>query len=333
MRDKLFNSRRFFRMDVDVGLFISAHEAIYPRDIYALDTNYFPESVLHRAEHETTRLRYWLRRIQEHQHVIEMIFEELIEGMRFFQLTLELVSKGHDPKLDPQIWFQFDRWKKGFHHLRILEGRAPKTHQLLCQLEDKFVYFMRQLDEMVSRSTPDYLHANPNLQARFPIDERMEQFSQPRFAKIPMIQALLAAGRLLNTYARVFIAFNNDHALRNLPERWPIFHANLSGSGVAVVLEKSFRLNQKVDVGVYFPQSRRACYFLGSIVAIRPQENDGPDQIAINFDLPDGREQAVLITELQRLEIQACFSLQPLVPKPWILQGGGVPYARIGAQY
>lgn len=141
----------------------------------------------------------------------------------------------------------------------------------------------------------------------------MTIFQQPRFAKIPLIQAILHLSEFLEAYLDVHRQINDDNYIKQFPQEWSKKKANVSASGLAVLIQKRFELYSKVEVYLYFDSSNKSIHFSGSVVDLRDDDASHKERIAINFEFPDGTDQNFLQQEIQKQEVKECmqFVLYP----------------------
>jgi hypothetical protein len=172
---------------------------------------------------------------------------------------------------------------------------------------------LRQLVNSINRSTPKNFFVNSYLPVGFKIDEMMTIFQQPRFAKIPLIQAILHLSEFLEAYLDVHRQINDDNYIKQFPQEWSKKKANVSASGLAVLIQKRFELYSKVEVYLYFDSSNKSIHFSGSVVDLRDDDASHKERIAINFEFPDGTDQNFLQQEIQKQEVKECmqFVLYP----------------------
>ncbi len=313
-----YNRRRFFRLNTQLPLFFAAEEAVHPREIYTLRTDYFSPYMRRQVEGALNSLHVWLGQVQEHRVTLERIFSEMEAGLTFFGETLTYITEGIHPRKMPNTFFQFQRWQHGFDSLHLLEQNAPRTHTFISQIEEKFKYYLGCLEEMVKRSDENHLYAQKSFKVAFPLDATVETLSAPRFARNPLVQSILSAVRLLELYIEVFRDLNNDHAFRNSPNLWPTFDMNISGGGLSFHTTKGYKNHQLLDIGLYLPMMEQAARFKGRIVNIMPDPKQArPPRIAVNFEFPDGHDQCLLISELQRQELERARALRPFQETGW----------------
>lgn len=304
------NSRRFFRIDMPVHVFVAPSSPIKDRDIYATGIDYFPPSVQAHIEKEKYETFYWVNRIQDQKEALTLLFEEIIDAIEFFGQCSVSISKGDSPKKDPKYWMMIAQRQKGFQKISALQQSAPKTYGYFKDIEAKFLTFMSSLSESISKSTPIEFHSNRNLPFGFKIDETIDLFSNEKFAKIPLVQAITHLCTFMDIYLNAFRQINDDNILRQFPEEWRLHRANVSASGIALMLEKRFKNFERVDIFFYFPKQKVSLSFEGSIVDIRTIDDQFKERVAINFEFPDGNSQNFLQNEIQRYEIEECMSIE-----------------------
>lgn len=293
-----------------VHVFVAPSSPIKDRDIFATGIDYFPPMIQARIEKERFETFYWLNRIQDQKEALTILFEEIIDAIEFFGQCSESISKGDSPKKDPKYWMMISQRQKGFQTVSSLEVSAPKTYGYFKDIEHKFLTFMDSLATSISESTPTEFHSNRNLPFGFKIDETIDLFSNEKFSKIPLVQAITHLSAFMDIYLNAFRQINDDNILRQYPEEWKLHQANVSASGLALMLDKRFKNFERVDIFFYFPKQKVSLQFEGTIVDIRSIDSQFKERVAINFEFPDGNSQNFLQNEIQRYEIEECMSLE-----------------------
>jgi FKBP-type peptidyl-prolyl cis-trans isomerase 2 len=85
--------------------------------------------------------------------------------------------------------------------------------------------------------------------------------------------------------------------------------ANVSASGIAVQISKSFTMYSRVDVNLYFEQANKVLSFNGSVVDTRTDTENEVERVAINYEFPDGNHQNFIQQEIQKQEVKECMDL------------------------
>lgn len=300
------NSRRFFRIDMPLRLFVTPSSPIKDREIYATGADYFPPGIKKRLQEQKTDTHYWLSRVQDQKILVTELFNEVIDFIEFFGECAISISQGINPRLDPKYWVQLNQKKQGFQKVEALFESAPKTYRYFKLIEDKYMTFLESMIHSITHSTQSHFEANRNLPYGFKIDETLELFKKEKFSKVPLVQGILSLCQLMNIYLEAYRHINDDNVLRQYPTEWKLQQANVSASGLAVLLEKRFEAFEKVDVFFYFPTQEKILQFSGSIVDIRTIDDAYKERVAINFEFPDGSNQDFLQNEIQRFEIEEC---------------------------
>ncbi len=303
------NSRRFFRMDMPLKVFVSPASPIRDRDIFATGIDYFPPTIKQLMELQKNDTFYWIDRIQDQKVIMTTLFEETINTIEFFGRCAEAVSKGINPKLDPNYWITIKQHQQGFTTIEPLRETAPKTYRYFKLIEEKYLYFLNALIESIDKSSPTLFASKRGLSYGFKIDEILEQFKAAKFQKIPLIQAILSLASYLETYIEAYRQINDDNILRDFPEDWKQQTVNISASGLALIMSKRFKPFEKVDVFILIPIRNVVSYFSGTVVDIRTLESQHKERVAINFEFPDSKNQSLLQNEIQRYEIEESMSI------------------------
>lgn len=304
------NSRRYFRIQMPVRVFVAPSSPIKDREIFASGVDYFPpvvESLLVKQRHDTF---YWIDRIQDQKELLTELFKEMIESIEFFGKAAEQMSKGISPRTDPTYWMNLNNQLRGFDKIGAIEPAAPKTYKYFKLIEEKYLVFINAMTKSINESTPHHFEADPNIPYAFKIEEILETFKHEKFLKIPLVQSILSLSNFMDTYLEAYRQLNDDNVMRLYPDNWKSVHANVSASGLAMMFRKRFDTFQRVDVFFYFPENDRVLQFEGSIVDIRSVEETHMERIAINFEFPDGRSQDFLQYKIQEFELDECNSYQ-----------------------
>lgn len=304
------NSRRFFRIDMPIKIFIIPSSPIQDYEIYASGINYFPGYIEKEIESYSDKTLYWMERIQEHKQVTSSLFHECINDIEFLGHCIRTMTRGLNPRKDPNFMETLNHHLRGFSTIETIHDSAPKTYNYFKMIEEKFMVFMHAVGEAVMNSTPDKFYGDRNLPKKFKSDRIETIFNTEEVEKVPLVQAILNLSRLLDVYAEIYRHINNDNVLRQYPEEWAVHDTNISASGVALYFNKQFKMFEKVDVLIQLPLSKEILFFNGSIVDIRRMDKDNQERVAINFDFPDGRNQNLLQNEIQRYEIEECMSIR-----------------------
>ena len=307
MQNSSRNVRRFFRINMPLRSYVTPRSPITDRDILATGANYYPTSVQNQIHHQRVLVNSALNKVQDSKEKIMAIFGEVLEHFEFYEECLVELSKGYNPKKDPGKIFKLSSHIEGITKLNLLKSSAPKTYAYLKLIEDKYLYFLQRLDEVLNHSSPDTFYAPNPIPVGFKLDEFCEKVSSPEFAKIPLMQAIVQTSHLLTIYTDIFRQLYEDHSLRQHPEHWRQEVSNVSASGLAVNLKKGLKLNERVDVLIHFKDDQRTLIFDGIVVNIQSQPNTFYERVAMNFEFPNGRDQTYLLAQIQKYELQECF--------------------------
>lgn len=303
------NVRRFFRINMPIRYFVTPSSPIRDREILASGANYFPPSVRKQLDDQKFELVDSLKRIQDSREVLTEIFSEIVDHIEFFGQCCEDMAKGINPRFNTTYWYTISSHLEGLPKIKLLEQKSPKTYSYLKIIEEKYLYFMNRLAEVITKSSPDTFYAEQPIPYGFQLDELCGKFSGEKFSKIPLVRTIVAAAKYIDTYTEVFRQMHDDHSQRQHPENWPLEVANVSASGLALMLRKGLKLHEHLDVLIYFPHDRRILQFEGVVVNIQSDEAKSVERVAMNFEFPDGKDQLYLLTEIQKHEIEECFGL------------------------
>lgn len=300
------NGRRFHRVNMPLRYFIVPSSPIRDREIYATGADYFPKPLLDMIEVKKYATLSSVNKIQEQSELITQIFNDVIEDIEFFGEAAKNISDGINPKNDLAYWLKVNKKLEGFHSIQKIHASSPKTFQYLSMIEEKYLSFLERLVKSINGSTPEHFAVQGRLPIGFKLDEMLTVFEQPKFAKIPLIQAILHLSQFLDAYLDVYRRINDDNYLKQYPQEWALNEANVSASGLAVFAPKRFELYSRVDVHLYFEEHNRILNFEGSVVDLRDDFENHTQRIAINFEFPNGNDQNFIQQEIQKQEVKDC---------------------------
>jgi hypothetical protein len=286
--------------------YVTPRSPITDRDILATGANYYPASIQNQINYQRNLVNSALNKVQDSKEKIMAIFGEILEHFEFYENCLIELSKGYNPKKDPAKIFKISNNLEGILKLNILKS-SPKTYGYLRLIEQKYLYFLQRLDEVLSNSSPDTFFAPSPIPVGFKLDEFCEKISDPKFEKIPLMQAIVQTSHLLTIYTDIFRRLYDDHSQRQHPEQWHLETSNVSASGLAVNLRKGLKLNERVDVLIHFKDTNRTLLFEGIVVNIQSQPDTFHERVAMNFEFPNGNDQTFLLAQIQKYELQECF--------------------------
>lgn len=303
------NARRWYRIDMPVRVFMLPRSSIKDREIFATGADYFPPSIKQSISDKIYKTKLWVSKIQEQKEIVTLLFEEVMAFIEFFSYCTSLIAEGRNPKNEAEYWLKLSHHQKGFKTIEALKASAPRTYQYFKLIEEKYLVFLNSLVKSVENSTPTHFEVDATLPYGFKIDEIMSKFEDPKFAKIPLIQALLHLSVLMDVYTGIYRKIIEDNYLKQFPEQWKTQMANVSASGLGIMMEKRFKFKDKVDVYFYFADNNVVLHFEATVVDIRTMENTYKERIALNFEFPDGKNQSYLQSEIEKFEIKECMEL------------------------
>ena len=300
------NARRYHRVDMPTRFFIMPSTPLKDCEIYATGADYFPTNYVNMIKSRKYDTINSVGKIKEQNELITEIFNEVIEDIEFFGECTKKISKGINPKNDASCWSKVNEKLKGIHSIHRIQASSPKTFQYLSMIEEKYLSFLKRMVESINKSTPENFEVSGHLPIGFKLDEMMAIFQQPKFAKIPLVQAILHLSEYLEAYLDIYRQINDDNYLKQFPQEWPLEEANVSASGIAVYLPKRFDVYSKVDVYLYFEEDNKILNFDGSVVDLRDDNERQKQRIAINFEFPDGTDQNYFQQQIQKQEVKEC---------------------------
>lgn len=306
MQNTTRNVRRFFRINMPLRSYVTPRSPIIDRDILATGANYYPESIVTHINDKKVMVNRALNKVQESKEAVMAIFSEILDHLEFYEECLVELSRGYNPKKDTGKLFKINSHLEGLQKINLLKQSSPKTFNYLKLIEEKYIYFLQRLDEVLNHSTPDSFFAPNPIPVGFKLDEFCEKLTDPKFDSIPLLQAIVQTSKLLNLYTEMFRNMHDDHSQRQHPEAWNLHVVNVSASGLAVNLRKGLKLNERLDVLIYFKDDDKLLFFEGIVVNIQSNEESYFERVAVNFEFPNGRDQTYLIARIQKHELNEC---------------------------
>ncbi|WP_321326190.1 PilZ domain-containing protein [Thiomicrorhabdus sp.] len=300
------NGRRFHRVDMPVRYFIVPSSPIKDREIYATGADYFPQPLVNMIETRKYDTIRSVEKIKEQNVLVTQIFNDVIEDIEFLGECVKNVSIGISPKNDISYWLKVKDKLKGFSSIHQIEASSPKTFQYLSMIEEKYLSYLQRLTNSINESTPEHFYVEGLLPIGYKLDEMMSVFQNKKFAKIPLIQAILHLSEFLEAYLDTYRQINDDNYVKQFPENWPTQVANVSASGLALLLPKRFDMYTRVDVYLYFEHANKILNFDGSVVDLREDNQQYKQRVAINFEFPNGNDQNFIQQEIQKQEVKEC---------------------------
>jgi len=155
--------RRFTRVEMPVRLFITPEKPIVNLEVFALGIDYFPTSVKNKIKQNHKQLLFWIGHIQEQKEILEPVFLQIIDAAQVLGQSVEMISVGKNPLNDDKLAQKITANLKTIGLIAELEGTAPKTHNILFEMEKKLTYFYRLLFISLHKSTSQKYHCfEPN---------------------------------------------------------------------------------------------------------------------------------------------------------------------------
>jgi len=307
------NGRRFHRVNMPVRYFIVPSSPIKDREIYATGADYFPQPLVNMIETRKYDTIRSVEKIKEQSALVKQIFNDVIEDIEFLGESAKSISTGISPKNDLTYWLKIKEKLKGFSSIHQMAASSPKTFQYLSLIEEKYLSYLQRLVNSINGSTPEHFYVEGLLPIGYKLDEMMSVFENKKFEKIPLVQAILHLSEFLEAYLDVYRQINDDNYIKQFPENWPTQVANVSASGLALLLPKRFDLYSRVDVYLYFEHADKILSFDGSVVDLRADDKEHKQRVAINFEFPNGNDQNFIQQEIQKQEVKECmkFALYP----------------------
>jgi len=296
--------RRFKRINMPVKVFVtpSSADLINNKQIFALNIDYFPPSVLDKIKDTTEKMNHWFSLVQEQQEVLEPVFKALVSSVEFLGEQVAEVSKGRSPKVELLDWKAFCDHSAGIKSIKELKKSAPKTHQYLEQMNIKLMAYYGNFQSSIEKSTPKKFYVDDRLSQEFMADSMIAKFDAASFSKIPLVQSLKQLHKLMGHYYAAYDEFIRDYYYRQNPKAWETKQVNISAGGISILMHKRFRQNTRCQVYLYFVDSERLLNVNSSLVRTSTEVAEKKECNAFNFEFPDGQDQIFIQYEMERYE-------------------------------
>lgn len=303
------NSRRFFRINMPVRYVILAKKNNFNQDIFTAGGNYYPAGVKSKLAKIRNKISENAQLLDENKEVLTAIFNEIIYKADQFSSYITSLAEGKNPINDPALWPEIRSYAKGFNKVETLKDDAPKTYNYLKIIEHKYIFYMENLIETLQKSTLQSFYIAGFLPDNLKLDELLKLLNDEKYANVPLAQSILQLGNYLNIHTDIYKTMYNKYAILNHPPKWPLEKVNLSASGMAIQTNTTYQMHERVKVKFYFEEYKSPISFDAAVVNVRNLDND-QTRVALNFEFPDSNDQNLLLTKIQRYEIQECMDLE-----------------------
>lgn len=311
LRNKLLNrftqknSRRFYRYPIKCKYFVLPELLEASTDLYSHGIDYFNRSTEDNILNLKTQVMQKLHRLSRHQDIFLRIVGDIFEKFDIVVEYLRLLNRGESIS-SRQIYLENQKSLiAGFTGVKDLEAEAPKTHQLLGQLEQKFVRYTEMIQETIDQSTKTKLHFSDYPEAfKFTADIR-HRFESKNMdvTKSDLLQMILSLEQL---FEKGFEPFNNlaiDYLLYQKHDSWIMRNIKLSACGLSFLDSRRYPNLTNSEVKLVLENSYAEIIELeGKIVRSRYLRDKRLNETAIDFYFPNAHDQRELLSYLHRVE-------------------------------
>jgi hypothetical protein len=299
------NTRRFYRIDMPLRYLAYSNSTATFDEIYSTGMVYFTPIVEKQIKTKEAELYRSLHKLSEHKTVITRTIHEAQSWLSLIREGVQMISQGVvSPMREREYQARIGGFiREGLHSVKLLKEPAPKTYAIFYAIQELLVYNLSLLRQVALESSSDSFHA-PELRRDFAIHRHLPVFRSEKYAKIPMIQMLLALTELVDAHAEPFHQMILDHAYRKNPSKWPETLVNFSEGGAALWVKKQFVKNETITLSLYLPYTKQLCTFTAHVVSVEPGSDGLHERVALNFHFPDGKAQESVRREIQYFEIK-----------------------------
>lgn len=233
------NKRQFFRMNVDLPLFMQADSAL---NTHALK---IPSQDLVFKQHQTQLNQLFLDETHIKNGAIKL-FEGVNQRLNFLVWLLDEILQGKDPRQANDFYQKLDQDR--LISMPLGNGKSavfPLIHALYNRVDELISSLLEALDQSYNGHV--FLFTRP-LYAPFSGERYLHNLTTLADKGNWIAQVLQNLIFKLNAYEQALTDFKAYFGDLSYPERWPIRSVNLSSGGLAVESEEAFELNQRFHV-------------------------------------------------------------------------------------
>lgn len=300
------NSRRYYRYPIQCKFFISPELLASSNDIYCHGIDYFNRATEDNILQLKTQVMQKLHRLSRHQSIFLQIVTDIFEKFDVVMGYLRLLNRGEEIVSRKIYWQNQATIVSGFKGVQDLEFEAPKTYELILNIEQKFVRYTQMIQETIDHSTQTKLHFSDYPEAFVFTPEIRNRFeSRMDINKSDLVQMILSLEKL---FEKGFEPFNNlatDYLLYQKHDSWIKRDLNLSACGLSFLNSRKYPNLTRADIKLSLENSYADIIELeGKIVRSRYLRDKNLNETAIDFYFPNANDQRELLAYLHRLEVQ-----------------------------
>ncbi|WP_044407691.1 PilZ domain-containing protein [Thiomicrospira microaerophila] len=297
--------RRFHRLDLRTKVLIAPGEFDSFKDIYSANVVYYSRHVLGQHGHLKTCILEDLEHIDRFKVQLSTLVSEFFDAVDFFAHAVKQLSEGMNPLRDAIYLLRVSQFKEYSNELNRFCADSPKTHGFLVAIYQKYFYYLDMLVQVLQQSTSSYLVVpNANNWPKFDSEKNLYTLSTDANLKVPLIRMVCHMTALLDLHANILKDICLDCATKINPNNWQPTVINLSEGGVAIDLQKKFKVHERVEVFCWLPSVKSTINLQGSIVRIDSITGRFVDRIAIDFKHPTDFLQRAIRKEIQYQELK-----------------------------
>jgi hypothetical protein len=299
------NSRRYFRYSIQCKYFVSPELLESTTDLYSNGIDYFNRATKDNILHLKTQVMHKLHRLRAHQQIFLRIVSDIFEKFDMVMGYLRMLNRGEEIASRKIYWQNQQYLLSGFKGLQTLQEEAPKTYELLLQIEKQFIRYTEMIQETVDNSTSTRLHICDYPEAfRFKPQIR-EKFLHRGEAvnNSDLLQMILSLEQLFEKGFEPFTNLATDYLLYQKHESWIKRDLNLSACGLRFADTRLYPNLTRADVKLSLENSYAEIIELdGKIVRSRYLAQQSLNETAVDFYFPKSKDQQELLAYLHRLE-------------------------------
>ena len=297
--------RRFHRLDFRTKVLVAPGNFDSFKDIYTSSTLYYSRHVLGRHGHLKVSILEDLDHIDRFKDQLSALANEFFSAIDFFAHAVKQLSEGLNPLKDAVYVLRVGQFKEYSNELNRFCDDSPKTHAFLVAIYHKYFYYLDMLVQILQQSTSSYLVVpNANKWPKFDSEKNLIKLSTDAGLKVPLIRMVCHMTEMLDLHANVLKDICLDCAEKINPSNWQPALINLSEGGLAIALQKKFKIHERVEVFCWLPHIHHSINLKGSIVSIEPIEGRFVDRVAIDFKNPSDFMQRSIRKEIQNQELK-----------------------------
>lgn len=301
------NSRRYFRYSIQCKYFVSPELYESTTDLYSNGIDYFNRATEDHILHLKTQVLNKLSRLSRHQDIFLTIVTDIFSKFDMVLNYLRLLNRGEEIATR-KIYLQNQaRLLEGFLGIQSLKEEAPKTYELLIQIEKKFLLYINMILETINESNKTRLHFADYPEAFRFVPEIREAFESHKIdlLKSDLLQMILSIEQLFEKGFEPFTNLATDYLLYHKHGDWILRDLNISACGLSFLNSRKYPNLTNAKVKLVLDNAYAEVIELdGKIVRSRYLRQSKMNETAIDFYFPSPHDQHELLAYLHRQEIE-----------------------------